>query len=154
MTLGRLFGASVVAMTGLIAAWSLPGCGTDEAQNRDYGQPPDAAIFNPGLGQSSGGYGYGEGEVKPFVCPDALKRCTHTITFPFNGETSVELRGDFGGEETWVTGKPMTKKGGVWSVDLNVPFDKPIQFKFFLNGTTWTVDPAQPTAWLAEGLLP
>jgi len=144
MTLVRLFGASAASIAALFLASSLPACGSDEVNNRDYGQPPDAAVFNPGLGQN-GGYGYGEGPVKPFVCPDALKRCTHTITYPFNGETSVELRGDFGGEETWVTGKPMTKKGDVWSVDLNVPFDKPIQFKFFVNGTDWVVDPAQPT---------
>ena len=84
------------------------------------------------------------GAEKPFVCPDTLKRCASTITYPFNGETSVELRGDFGGPDTWVTGKPMTKKGNVWSVDLTVPFGKAIQYKFFVDGTTWKIDAAQP----------
>jgi len=144
MNFSRFFGAAAVASAGLLAAWSLPACGSDEPNNPDYGQPPDAAVFNPGLGQN-GGYGYGGGNVTPFVCPDALKRCGHTITFPFNGETSVELRGDFGGDETWQTGKPMAKKGSVWSVDINVPYGKPIQFKFYVNGATWVIDPAQPT---------
>jgi len=143
MRFARLLGAACIAAGGFVTA-SLPGCGTDEVNNRDYGQPPDAQVFNPGLGQN-GGYGYGGGEVKPFVCPDALKRCTQTFTYPDGGETSVELRGDFGGEDTWVTGKPMAKKGGAWSVDVTVPFDKPVQYKFFLNGTTWTIDDKQPT---------
>jgi len=140
----RVFGAALVA-SGLLVGSFLPACGTDEAQNRDYGQPPDAQIFNPGLGQN-GGYGYGEpGSEKPFVCPDALKRCTHTFRYPFAGETSVELRGDFGGPETWQTGKAMTRAGTSWTVDVTVPFDKPVQFKFFVNGVEWRVDPAQPS---------
>ena len=110
--------------------------------NRDFGQPPPAQNFNPGTGGGDG-YGYGSGPEKPFVCPDPLKRCNHTLTYPFNGETSVELRGDFGGPDTWVTGKPMVKKGNVWSVDFTVPFNKAIQYKFFINGTTWTIDQAQ-----------
>ncbi|MDB4940600.1 MAG: Neopullulanase [Labilithrix sp.] len=130
--------------SAVLGAWALPACGSDETNNRDTGEPPDAQAFNPGNG-GNGGYGYGNGPEQPFVCPDALKRCAHTITYPFTNETSVEVRGDFGGEETWVTGKPMTHKGAVWTVDLNIPFDKAIQFKFFVNGTTWVIDPAQPT---------
>jgi glycosidase len=148
MTFARSFLAFVARartlalVAGLTAVWSLPGCGSDDPSNRDYGQPPDAATFNPGLGGGDG-YGYG-GTEKPFVCPDPLKRCSHTITYPFNGETSVELRGDFGGPDTWVTGKPMVKKGNVWSVDLTVPFDKAIQYKFLIDGVTWVIDEAQP----------
>lgn len=127
----------------MVAAWSLPGCGSDEPNNRDFGEPPDAQTFNPGAGGGDG-YGYGTGPEKPFVCPDALKRCDHTLTYPFNGETSVELRGDFGGPDTWVTGKPMLKKGNVWSVDFTVPFGKAIQYKFFVDGSTWVIDDAQP----------
>lgn len=145
MTFVRSLVGALTLGAGLVTAWSLPGCGSDEPNNRDYGQPPDAATFNPGAGGGDG-YGYGSGPEKPFVCPDPLKRCNHTITYPFNGETSVELRGDFGGPDTWVTGKAMTKKGNVWSVDLTVPFGQAIQFKFFLNGTTWVIDEAQPKA--------
>jgi glycosidase len=129
---------------GCFLAGSLPACGSDETNNRDFGQPPAAQTFNPGLGGGDG-YGYGSTPEKPFVCPDPLKRCAHTITYPFNGETSVELRGDFGGPDTWVTGKAMVKKGNVWSVDLTVPYGKAIMFKFFVNGTTWTIDMTQPT---------
>lgn len=142
MTFVRSLVGALALGAGLVATWSLPGCGSDDPSNRDFGQPPDAATFNPGAGGGDG-YGYGSGE-KPFVCPDPLKRCNHTITYPFNGETSVELRGDFGGPDTWVTGKPMIKKGNVWSVDLTVPFGKAIQYKFFIDGTTWVIDDAQP----------
>ena len=143
MILRRSLGALAVG-AGLLTAWSLPGCGSDDPMNRDFGQPPPAQTFNPGAGGGDG-YGYGStGPEKPFVCPDPLKRCNHTLTYPFNGETSVELRGDFGGPDTWITGKPMVKKGNVWSVDFTVPFNKAIQYKFFVNGTTWTIDQAQP----------
>ena len=143
MSLSRSM-VGVLAFTGaVVAAWSLPACGSDEVHNRDFGEPPDAQAFNPGLGGGDG-YGYGSGAQTPFVCPDPLKRCAHTITYPINGETSVELRGDFGGPDTWVTGKPMAKVGDVWSVDLTVPFGKAIQYKFFVNGTTYKIDPAQP----------
>ncbi len=143
MSLSRSI-VGVVAFCGAIAAaCSLPACGSDKVNNRDFGEPPDAQAFNPGLGGGDG-YGYGSGPEKPFACPDPLKRCAHTITFPDHGETSVELRGDFGGEDTWVNGKPMAKKGGAWSVDFTIPFSKAIQFKFFVNGTTWTIDDAQP----------
>ena len=143
MSLSRSI-VGVVAFCGAIAAaCSLPACGSDKVNNRDFGEPPDAQAFNPGLGGGDD-YGYGSGPEKPFACPDPLKRCAHTITFPDHGETSVELRGDFGGEDTWVNGKPMAKKGGAWSVDFTIPFSKAIQFKFFVNGTTWTIDDAQP----------
>jgi glycosidase len=144
MPLAARFSAGALALAGvLVAVSSLQGCGSDDAMNPDFGQPPPAQTFNPGAGGGDG-YGYGSGSEKPFVCPDPLKRCNHTLTYPFNGETSVELRGDFGGPDTWVTGKPMTKKGSVWSVDFTVPFGKAIQYKFFVNGTTWTIDDAQP----------
>ena len=143
MSLSRSI-VGVVAFCGaIVAACSLPACGSDKVDNRDFGEPPDAQAFNPGLGGGDG-YGYGSGPEKPFVCPDPLKRCAHSITFPDHGETSVELRGDFGGEDTWVNGKPMAKKGGAWSVDFTIPFSKAVQFKFFVNGTTWTIDDAQP----------
>jgi glycosidase len=139
----RALAASLVIAAGLVTAGTLSGCGSDATNNKDFGQPPPAQTFNPGLGGGDG-YGYGNTPEKPFVCPDPLKRCTHTITYPFNGETSVELRGDFGGPDTWVTGKPMTKKGNLWTVDLTVPFGKAVMYKFFVNGTTWTIDQAQP----------
>src|SRR5262249_30864233 len=90
-------------------------------------------------------YGYNSPQSVPFMCPDELKRCSHTFTYPLGSETSVELRGDFGGPDTWVTGKPMAKKGSVWSVDVDIPYGQPVQYKFFVTGTDWKIDPAQPT---------
>ena len=135
--------ASLFATAILFAAASLPACGSDDPQNKDYGQPPDPNIFNPGLG-SGNGYGYG-GAATPFVCPDELKRCSHSFSYPFNGETSVELRGDFGGPETWQAGKAMVRSGATWKVDVSVGFNRPVQYKFFVNGSQWVIDPAQPT---------
>ncbi len=145
MSLLRIAAAALVLSGGLIAA----ACGSSETHNPDYGKPPPAAQFNPGLGGGSSGYG-GPQSVTPFVCPDELKRCAHTFTYPAGGESTVELRGDFGGPDTWVTGKPMAKKGAVWSVDVNVPFGQPVQYKFYVDGK-WTVDPAQPTVTDANG---
>lgn len=117
-------------------------CGDSDVENKDYGQPPDPNIFNPGLGGSDP-YGYGKGPTKA-ECPAELKRCAHTVTYPAVSESAVELRGDFGGPGTWETGVPMTKKGSVWSVDITVPYDEPIQYKFVVDGV-WKTDPAQPT---------
>jgi len=134
--------ATALVVSGA-AAFGVAACGSSDATNRDYGQPPDPSTFNPGTGGNDpyGGYAKGPGKVE---CPADLKRCAHTVTYPDNGETSVELRGDFGGPSTWEVGKPMAKKGNVWSVDIQIPLSKPIQYKFFVNGTTWTIDEAQP----------
>ncbi|MCW5836852.1 MAG: hypothetical protein KIS78_30940 [Labilithrix sp.] len=139
--------AFVSALAGVLAAASA-ACGSSDVDNRDFGQPPDPSTFNPGSGGSDGyGYGTGPGKVE---CPAELKRCEHTITYPVGSETAVELRGDFGGPSTWEAGKPMEKKGGVWSVDIQVPLSTPIQYKFVVDGT-WTIDPAQPTVTDANG---
>lgn len=143
----------VFAFCALLAAvLLLPACGSDETNNRDFGKPPDGGQFDPGRGGGNG-YGYGSGGIpeKPFVCPEPLKRCAHSITYPFHGETSVELRGDFGGPDTWIAGKAMTRAGNVWTVDITVPFGKAIAYKFFVDGTTWLVDDAQPTIKDAGG---
>lgn len=143
MSLARTLAGTLLFGATLLGASSLPGCGSDEAKNRDFGAPPDKDLFDPGNG-GNGGYGYG-GPVKPFICPPELKRCGHTFTFPFNGEKSVELRGDFGGPGTWVTGRPMAHQGAVWTADVKVPYEMDVQYKFFLDGTTWTYDRNQPS---------
>jgi glycosidase len=143
MSFARIFSCALAMAGVLMAAAAVPACGDSDAHNRDFGQPPDAAIFNPGNGGGSDPYGYGE--EQPFVCPDELKACTHTFTYPDSGQSTVELRGDFGGPETWDRGAAMARKGGAWSVDVKVPYGKPVQYKFLVNGTEWTTDPAQPT---------
>ncbi|MBX3230531.1 MAG: hypothetical protein KIT84_02640 [Labilithrix sp.] len=139
MPSSRLAAAFVLA--GVLAA----ACGSSDATNRDYGEPPDPSKFNPGSGSGDDPYGYGGQQTGAsiVVCPEELKRCPHTITYPFNGETSVELRGDFGGPETWEVGKPMTRTGNLWSVDIQVPLATPIQYKFIVDGV-WKTDPNQP----------
>jgi glycosidase len=134
--------AAAIGISGVLAAASA-ACGTSDATNPDYGQPPDPSGFDPGSGGNDpyGGYGTGPGRVE---CPAELKRCDHTITYPYNGETSVELRGDFGGPSTWEVGVPMTREGNVWTADIRIPLERPIQYKFFVNGTTWKVDESQP----------
>jgi glycosidase len=127
-------------MTGAVAA-----CGDSTPDNPDYGQPPQIPGYNPGSGSSNDPYGYGAAPIT-VSCPDELKSCPHTVTYADHGETTVELRGDFGGAGTWEKGQPMAKnKDGVWTADILVPYDKPIQFKFFVDGSKWLVDPDQPT---------
>jgi glycosidase len=140
--------ATTLVLAGLVASASV-ACGNSNADNPDYGSPPDPSNFNPGSGGNDA-YGYGSGPSK-VECPAELKRCPHTITYPDHGETSVELRGDFGGPSTWEVGKPMAKKDGVWSVDIGIPLDKAIAYKFVLDGTTWKTDPDQPTATDSTG---
>src|SRR5256885_14344475 len=94
-------------------ALAFAACGSAETHNPDYGKPPDASKFNPGLGGGSSGYG-GPQSVTPFVCPDELKRCAHTFTYPAGSEATVELPGDFGGPPTRVNREPGAKKGALW----------------------------------------
>jgi glycosidase len=142
MNLVRSFVIAASFGVAALGVFSLPACGSSDTHNKDYGQPPDAQIFNPGLGGSDG---YGYPQSTPFVCPDELKRCSHTFTYPFAGETSVELRGDFGGPDTWLSGKAMTHSGTSWTVDAPVPYGGAVQYKFFVDGKDWKIDPAQPT---------
>ncbi len=144
MTVSRLL-AAALSTAGLVAlAAAAPACGIIELTDRDFGDPPDGG-FNPGNGGGNDPYGYGGGQGAPFVCPDELKRCPHTFAYPDHGESNVELRGDFGGPDTWEVGRPMTKKGSTWTVEVNVPFGVPVQYKFVINGTTWKFDASQPT---------
>jgi glycosidase len=134
----------LVLVLAAAAAAAAAACGSSEASNRDYGAPPDPASFNPGTGGSDP-YGYGGSQPPTKVeCPQELKRCSHTFTYPAGAESSVELRGDFGGPSTWDAGKPMARSGAMWTVDVLVPLSKVVQYKFLVDGV-WKFDPAQPT---------
>jgi glycosidase len=152
LALALVLGGVLVAGTGSTA------CGIADPDNRDYGEPPDPSAFKPPGSRETDGYGSGTGPgagistgPTKVACPTELKRCPHTVTYPDGGETSVELRGDFGGPGTWDTGKPMAKKDGAWSVDIDIPLDKAIQYKFFVNGSTWKIDADQPTVTDGSG---
>ena len=95
-------------------------CGSDVTHNPNYGSPPDAG-WNPGPPGPGDGYGSGnnaggtdggsfDAAPPPPMCPDALKLCAETFTYPYNGETSVELRGDYRAG-AWTMGDPMTHIG-------------------------------------------
>jgi glycosidase len=119
-------------------------CGSSDVNNPDYGSPPGPSPFDPGA--NNGGDGYGSGGTGPgFVCPDDFKSCPQEFTYPDNGESSVELRGDYGGPDTWQAGVAMKKSGGMWRVTVQVPLGKAVRYKFFIDGGTWLHDPAQPS---------
>ena len=140
------------------ATFGLAACGSDAVNNTNYGEPPEAGGYDAGNGGSNGGYGSGGNngggpadggptnipEAGPPVCPDALKRCPETFTYPFTSETSVELRGDYRAG-AWTSGDKMVHSGNAWSVSVAVPYSKPVQYKLFVNGTTWLNDPGNPT---------
>jgi len=160
-----------VRHAGLALAASLLGlvaCGSDQVTQKNYGSPPDASGFNPGTGGGGGGYGYGYGggstgsggtttgdaghkPVDAWVaptCPVADERCGETFTYPFNGETSVSLMGNYSATG-WTVGTPMvhtgTGDGGAsWRAVVPVPYGQPVQYKFLVNGTTWVNDPNNP----------
>lgn len=151
----RVIGASVALASILLAVPALVACGSDTVTPVDYGQPPDASMFDTGAGGSSGGY-YGDGgggsgpiEAGPPQCSDSLKRCAETFTYPYNGETSVELRGDYR-PGAWTQGDAMTHSGSAWTVTVQVPWNQPVQYKFYVDGSadggggTWVTDPANP----------
>ena len=151
----RSIAACVVLSCALVGvgAWS-SGCGNDMATNPNYGVPPDSGVFDPGQGGSGSGYGSGANgggpPVTPFDagppnCPDSQKTCGETFTFPYGGETSVELRGSYA-PGAWATGTPMTHVGAVWTANVQVPWAQPVEYKFFINGTTWVDSDAGATA--------
>jgi glycosidase len=123
------------------------------ATNPNYGEPPEAGIFDPGQGGGGSGYGSGSstggGPTTPFdagppVCADSLKTCGETFTFPFDNETSVELRGNYA-PGAWTSGTAMTHVGSVWTATVQVPWGVPVEYKFFINGTTWVDSDAGAT---------
>src|ERR1700733_967474 len=102
----RTIAASVLAASAVTPV--LQACGSDKITPVNYGEPPDSSIFDTGGGGSSP-YGYGEGgttsvpEAAPPVCPDSLKQCAETFTYPYNGEQTVELRGNYN-PTAWTNG--------------------------------------------------
>lgn len=76
---------------------------------------------------------------------ESQRRCPVTFTLAAGTEQAAELRGDFrdGG---WVAGERMTKTddGGTWSATIDAPWRGAVQYKFFLDGNRWILDPANP----------
>lgn len=145
--------------------FTLVGCGSDALFSHDNGTPPDASMFDPGTGRGGDGYGSG-GQTPggpgstfdagaPPTCSDDLKRCASEFTFPVGTETSVELRGDYRGADSWIKGDTMTKSGDLWKVTVPVPYGKAVQYKFCTNGcpqgTPWVLDPTPGAKTISDG---
>jgi glycosidase len=140
-------------------------CGDTTVANNDYGTPPAGSAFNPGPGSGGGGYGTTGGQTTPAggtlpvdpeppapaECPQELKRCAAVVTFPATTERAVELRGDWRGQESWDKGVAMERRGDTWRVEIPVPLDTRVHYKFCIDPTAnaqcarWAVDPAHPS---------
>jgi glycosidase len=160
----RHLGFVLAASPALILGSSL-GCGNDHP-NPLYLQnqfPPDAAPYDAGTGGSGGGYPYGYGggptadaTTKPVDaavgpgCAVSSQVCPEVFTFPFGGESTVDVMGDYSATG-WTVGTPMVHSGSgpfgsEWYASLPVPYGQPVQYKFRVNGsTTWITDPNNPT---------
>src|ERR1700722_6933446 len=108
----RALAATLITVPLMSAA---AACGNDVTNNTGYGVPPEASTFDPGQGGNAP-YGGDAGdatvisppvEAGPPPCPDTYKLCAETFTYPYNGETSVELRGNYAAG-AWTMGAPMT----------------------------------------------
>jgi glycosidase len=143
----------LAAALGALALAVPFACGNTELQNMYM--PPGTGGFNPGMGSTQGAGGgigggiggssgtttsSGTGGTPLPMCDDSLRLCPETFTYPYNGEQSVELRGDYAAG-AWNAGNPMTQSGSVWTVTVPVPWNVEVQYKFFVNGTTWLPDP-------------
>jgi glycosidase len=155
--------ALVALSLALAATATAAGCGNDNATNPDYGSLPEAGGFNPGSNGSGSGYGSGanngtsSGSTGPFdagppQCPDSLKVCPEPFTFPYNGETSVEIRGSWAAG-AWASGIAMQHVGASWTASVDAPWAQAVEYKFWVNGSTWQLDPGAPTITDTNGTV-
>lgn len=153
----------VIAATFL----AVGACGSDTITQTNFGSPPDATPYNPGNGGGGGGYGYGSGgrpttdgggdaghkppqdsSVGP-ACPVSMQLCPEVFTYPYNGETSVSVMGNYS-PTGWTVGTPMVHSGtgpfgSEWYASIPVPYNQPVEYKFRVNGSsTWVTDPNNP----------
>ncbi len=73
-------------------------------------------------------------------CATELRVCPLGFSLAATTEQSVQLRGDFrdGG---WVDGVPMEKSDGAWKATLQIGWGQSVQYKFFIDGNRWILDP-------------
>lgn len=76
-------------------------------------------------------------------CETTQRQCVVPFHLVANNEVTVELRGDFrdGG---WVLGEPMVRDGGTWEASITATWGNPVQYKFFVDGNRWVLDPTNP----------
>lgn len=146
---------SYLALAGLLSM-PLVGAASCGDSINDYEPPSGIGGYYAGDGGPTTGSGYGasganmstgsgvvdSGPPPPPMCEDVLKRCPHEFSLADSGQASVELRGDFGAD-TWNVGVPMSKQNGFWTVTTEIPYNKPVAYKFVVDGN-WINDPANP----------
>jgi hypothetical protein len=97
-----------------------------------------------GTGGGGGGAGGELGGDDGISCAPVDRRCKRSLSLPDNGESSIEIRGNFS-PDGWSSGIPMTKDGaGSWVATVSVPWKMVVQYKFVIDGSTWTEDPKNP----------
>jgi len=166
--LRRLGFALVLSVSGAaLASVGAGACGSDQITMQNFGSPPEASLYDSGAGGGTGGYGYGYGGGPPMMttkdagghkpidasvgpaCTVADQLCPEAFTYPFNGETSVSVMGNYS-PTGWTVGTPMVHSGtgptgSEWYALINVPYNQPVEYKFKVNGSsTWVVDPNNP----------
>ena len=79
-----------------------------------------------------------------------LGKCTCGVAFAYEDATasSVQLRGSF---DSWGSGVAMSKSGSVWKATLYLKHGTRVEYKFFVNGSTWVTDPENPNTTGATG---
>ena len=78
------------------------------------------------------------------ACSADASSCIVEFSYPLSGEQSVELRGDFA-PGAWESGVPLQIDGGRWRTSIKAAPGAVIHYKFFVDGTTWVVDPQNPS---------
>ncbi|MEJ7734527.1 MAG: alpha-amylase family glycosyl hydrolase [Polyangiaceae bacterium] len=76
-------------------------------------------------------------------CVEEGQGCPVSFSYQLHNEKSVELRGSFA-PDGWEKGIPMQLDGVAWTTTLEVPSGTTIEYKFFVDGTTWVTDPVNP----------
>ena len=76
-------------------------------------------------------------------CETSVRLCEVRFELAVGSESSVELRGDFR-PNGWEQGQTMEKQGAVWTTGVQLQWGSDVQYKFFVDGTTWLLDPANP----------
>jgi 1,4-alpha-glucan branching enzyme len=82
-------------------------------------------------------------------CAEAERLCEKPFSLAYANQTSVELRGNFK-PGAWQQGVPMTRDAGAWEAVVTVGWGADVQYKFYVDGTTWQTDPTN-TATVPDG---
>jgi hypothetical protein len=107
------------------------------------GTSTTSASSSASAAESASSSSAGTGGEPPPECDDADKRCAHLFTYESSAASSVEVRGDFA-PGAWDDGVPMEQSGATWSVEIPLPWGEDVHYKFFVDGSQYFTDPANP----------